>query len=129
MSAGEVRTGWVVIDGLKLTMTGGQLRSNLERRIRWHQGGMDRLLTQLRTPNRSIEQCPYPDRVLEAEISRAERRIEALTFIRDYVIADEVYLLGEFDLRFADLLPDEDWDGEDVGIRRQAPAFPAPGRL
>jgi len=121
--AGEVRTGSVVIDGLKLTMTGAQLRSNLEERIRWHQTEMDRMAEQLKT-HRSLVEGPYADRLLEDEISRAQRRIDVLTFIRDYIVADEVYRLGEFDLRFADLLPDDDgWDGEAFGIRRAAPTL------
>jgi hypothetical protein len=125
MSPGEVRTGSVVIDGLKLTMTGAQLRFNLEKRIRRHQDDIERLSAQRRTPLRACEEGPYPDSVLVGEISRAERRIEVLTFIREYIVADEVYRLGEFDLRFADLLPDEDWDGDDPGFRRATSAFPA----
>jgi hypothetical protein len=120
MVTGEVRTGSVVIDGLKLTMTGTELRSNLAERVRWHQGEMDRMTGQLKT-HRAQSEGPYADRLLEDEISRAHRRIEILTFIRDYIVADEVYRLGEFDLRFADLLPDDDgWD-EPFGIRRVAP--------
>ena len=47
-----------------------------------------------------------------------------LTFVREYILADEVCRLGEFDLRFADLLPDDDdWEGEGFGIRRVTPAF------
>jgi hypothetical protein len=100
-----------VIDGLKLTMTGMQLRANLETRIRSHQSEIRRMSKQLKNPNRSIEECPYPDSVLEGEIRRAERQIDVLTFICDYIVADEVYRLGEFDLRFADLLPDDEpWD-------------------
>lgn len=112
-----------MIDGLKLTMTGAQLRSNLEERIRWHQTEMDRMAEQLKT-HRSLVEGPYADRLLEDEISRAQRRIDVLTFIRDYIVADEVYRLGEFDLRFADLLPDDDgWDCEPFGARRVAPAL------
>jgi hypothetical protein len=100
-----------VIDGLKLTMTGVQLRSNLEARIGWHQSELRRMSKLLKTAHRDREECPYPDNVLEGEISRAERQIEVLSFIRDYIVADEIYRLGEFDLRFADLLPeDETWD-------------------
>jgi hypothetical protein len=100
-----------VIEGLKLTMTGVQLRSNLERRIEWHRNEIDRISKQLKTPNRDIGDCPYPDHLLEGEIGRAERQIDVLAFILDYIVADEVYRLGEFDLRFADLLPDDDsWD-------------------
>jgi hypothetical protein len=123
MVAGEVRTGSVVIDGLKLTMTGMQLQSNLAERIRWHQTEMDRMAEQLQA-HRSLVDAPYADRLLEDEIGRVRRRIDVLTFIQDYIVADEVYRLGEFDLRFADLLPDEDgWDGEPFGIRRAPPAL------
>jgi hypothetical protein len=111
-----------VIEGLKLTMTGTQLRSSLTERVRWHQGEMDRMSAQL-TTHRALVEAPYADRVLEDEISRAQRRIDVLSFIRDYIVADEVYRLGEFDLRFADLLPDDDgWD-ETFGIRRVSPAL------
>jgi hypothetical protein len=100
-----------VIDGLKLTMTGVQLRTNLEGRIRFHQGEIRRLAKQLKHTPKEGEQAPYPKAVLESEIGRAERQIEVLAFIRDYIVADEQYRLGEFDLRFADLLPDDDpWD-------------------
>jgi hypothetical protein len=121
MVAGEVRTGSVVIDGLKLTMTGGQLRSQLGERIRWHQTEMDRMAEQLQA-HRSLVEGPYVDRLLEDEISQARRRIDVLTLIRDYIVADEVYLLGEFDLRFADLLPDDDGWGEPFGFRRAVAA-------
>jgi hypothetical protein len=92
-------------------MTGVQLRSNLDGRIRWHQGEIRRIAKQLKNPTRLAGDVPIPDAVLQSEIARAERQIEILTFIREYVIADEVYRLGEFDLRFADLLPEDDlWD-------------------
>ena len=123
MVAGEVRTGSAVIDGLKLTMTGTQLQSNLAERIRWHQTAMDRLTEQLQA-HRSLVDAPYADRPLEEEIGRVRRRIDVLSFIHDYIVADEVYRLGEFDLRFADLLPDDDgWDSEPFGLRRAAPAL------
>jgi hypothetical protein len=99
-----------VIEGLKLTMTGAQLRSQIEERIRWHQGEIGRMSKQLKSAT-GDESVPYPGRMLENEIGRAERQIETLAFIRDYIVAEEVYRLGEFDLRFADLLPDDDpWD-------------------
>jgi hypothetical protein len=104
-----------VIEGLKLTMTGEQLRSNLEGRIRWHQGEIRRMTKQLSeepTMDAAPEpEAPLPRHMLENEIGRAERHIEALSFIRDYIAVDEVYRLGELDLRFADLLPEDDpWD-------------------
>ncbi len=105
-------------------MTGGQLRSSLESRTRWYQSEVDRMSQLLKTPGRSFEEGRCADRVLEDEIGRAQRRIDVLTFVREYILADEVYRLGEFDLRFADLLPDDDdWEGEGFGIRRVTPAF------
>jgi hypothetical protein len=99
-----------VIEGLKLTMTGVQLRTNIEGRIRWHQSEIRRMSRQAKS-NQNDGELMYPAHILENEIGCAERRIEVLTFIRDYIVADEVYRLGEFDLRFADLLPDDDpWD-------------------
>lgn len=99
-----------MIEGLKLTMTGVQLRTNIEGRIRWHQSEIRRMSKQLKRSAGDTE-MPYPAHVLESEIGCAERRIEVLAFIRDYIVGDEVYRLGEFDLRFADLLPEEDgWD-------------------
>jgi hypothetical protein len=92
-------------------MTGVQLRANLEGRIHWHQSEIRRMAKQLKAPDRSLEECPYPDSVLEGEIRRAERHIEVLTFIREYIVVEEIYRLGEFDLRFADLLPEDDaWE-------------------
>ena len=99
-----------MIDGLKLTMTGVQLRTNIEGRLRWHQGEIRRMTKQLQGSD-TTDAVEYPATMLENEISRAERQIEVLSFIRDYIVADETYRLGEFDLRFADLLPEDDgWD-------------------
>lgn len=100
-----------MIDGLKLTMTGVELRIKLEERIDWHRCEVHRNNKDLKNPNREQNGVAWPDSVLEGEIARSERQIEVLTLIRDYIVADEVYRLGEFDLRFADLLPDDDpWD-------------------
>lgn len=92
-------------------MTGAQLRAHLEERIRAHQDDIARLTPPSRPPDRALERWPS-DSAVDGEIRRAERRIDVLTFIRDYIVADEVYRLGEFDLRFADLLPDDDWDDD-----------------
>ena len=73
-----------MIEGLKLTMTGEQLITRLEERIRFHETSTAR-----------------------EESRRA--RVAALTLIRDHLVAGEVYRLGEYDLRFADLLPEDEW--------------------
>ncbi len=112
-----------MIDGLKLTMTGGQLRANLEERMRWHQHQIDRMSTESMTRDRVLAEGDAPDSEFASEIRRAEQRIHVLSFIGDYIVADEVYRLGEFDLRFADLLPDEDWDCDDLDLGDRLPAL------
>ena len=97
-----------MIDGLKLTMTGEGLIGMLNTRIRVHH-------TRARDNARMLKDHAtngaenVPESVLEREIDHSTDRIEALTLIRDHIVADELYLLGEFDLRFADLLPEDDW--------------------
>jgi len=104
-------TKGVVIDGLKLTMTGAVLQTKLEERIQWHLREVRRNYEDLQDPTRNEKKFAWPEGVLEGAIAKGEAQIEVLTLIRDHILADEVYRLGEYDLRFADLLPDEeDWD-------------------
>jgi len=73
-----------MIEGLKLTLTGEQLIAKLNSRIRAYEAdGADR--------------------------TKSLRQIDVLTLIRDHIERHEVYRLGEYDLRFADLLPEEEW--------------------
>ena len=115
-----------MIDGLKLTMTGEGLIDMLNTRIRVHH-------TRARDNARLLKDDTaagvetVPESVLEREIDQSTDRIEALTLIRNHIVADEVYLLGEFDLRFADLLPDEEWFDYPAGdsstaVGRRGPA-------
>lgn len=97
-----------MIEGLKLTMTGVELRAKLDERIQSHARNATHYAKLLKEPDPKDEE-PFPESVMEGEIEKAHDQIETLTLIRDYIIADEVYRLGEFDLRFADLLPEPDW--------------------
>ena len=94
-----------MIDGLKLTVTGEGLIGMLNTRIRVHHTRARENAMLLKDHAKSN----VPESVLEREIDQSTDRIEALTLIRDHIVADETYLLGEFDLRFADLLPEEEW--------------------
>jgi hypothetical protein len=98
----------VVIDGLKLTMTGLELKAKLDERINAHARKAADYTKLLKEPD-PTDEAPLPESVIEGGIEQAHSQIETLTLIRDYIIADEVYRLGEFDLRFADLLPEPDW--------------------
>ncbi len=94
-----------MIDGLKLTMSGIELRTKLDERIRWHTQCAADYGAQLNDRG-DDDHALLPTSVLEGEIGRSRDQIETLTLIREHIVADEIYLLGEFDLRFADLLPD-----------------------
>ena len=118
-----------MIEGLKLTMTGVQLRANIDERIRWHQKEIARFATLQKTQAARASDHAMSRAGLERAVSEAERRIDLLMFIRDYLVANEVYRLGEFDLRFADLLPDDEpfdcecFDARREGRERAVPAL------
>lgn len=97
-----------MIEGLKLTMTGSQLRVHLEDRIRWHEGRIRRGVRALKAPKRNGRERARPDDAVEGAIAASERRIELLALIHEYIVPGETYRLGEGDLRFADLVPEAD---------------------
>jgi hypothetical protein len=106
-----------MIDGLKLVMSGTDLRERIERRIAWHQARVDHYQAELkRTTDEETEECPLlPEHILENGRDEHLDRIDELTLIRDHIITIERYQLGEADLRFADLIE-----------RPDAPFQPAP---
>lgn len=113
-----------MIDGLKLTMSGLDLQAKLTERIEAHA----RHAAQCAAAGRAAGPAGEPpDKAAAREIEYAHAQIETLTLIRDYVIADEVYRLGEYDLRFADLLPEPEWMDCEWPPRALDAASPAPG--
>jgi hypothetical protein len=98
-----------MIDGLKVTMTGQELRALLERRIESHNRSAEHWnREQARTPEEQTEDEPLlPDHICENEAERHEWRVEVLGFIRDHVDVSETYALGEADLAFGELLPEK----------------------
>ena len=105
------RSDWeaVVIDGLKVTMSGSELRAKLEERIESH-ARQAAHWAKLRDEPPSEEGVCIPEHLVQHGIERAHDQVETLTFLRDHIIETETYRLGEYDLRFADLLPDSDFD-------------------
>jgi hypothetical protein len=93
-----------VIDGLKLTVTGRELRAHLAARVDAYQRKAEKFTKQLREPSATYR---IPDEVLKSEISSAEDRAELFAFMRDHITEVEVYLLCKSDLEFAELLPEE----------------------
>jgi hypothetical protein len=96
-----------MIDGLKLTFSGEELRALLDERIAEHDRSADRWRhQQSRTPESETEDEPLlPEHICEYETERHEWRAEVLEFIRDHVDAQETYRLSAADLEFGELLP------------------------
>src|SRR2546425_10120293 len=97
-----------MIDGLRLTIPGEQLRRLLEQRIDDHRRCADRWKREeARKPEDQTEDEPLlPDHICENEAQRHEWRAAVLGFIRDCIESAEVYRLGEADLHFGELLPE-----------------------
>jgi hypothetical protein len=111
------KDGTNVIDGLKLRMTGVELRDLLtdaaKARLRladhWKR---EAARGPAETPKNG--KSPLPGRICEKEAERQEWRAEMLNFLKDHVDASATYWLGREDLEFGDLVPEEpDWLEED----------------
>ena len=96
-----------IIDGLKLTISGEQLRGIIDERIAEHRGQAEWWTHEReRTAEEQTEEAPLlPDHMCEHEAERHGWRAEALAFLRDHLDSTKTYRIGEADLAFADLLP------------------------
>jgi hypothetical protein len=110
------KDGANVIDGLKLRMTGVELRELLtdaaKARLRladhWKREAARAPVVTQKKDNSQL-----PGRICEKEAERQEWRAEVLTFLKSHVDESATYWLGRDDLEFGDLLPeDPDWLGE-----------------
>jgi hypothetical protein len=106
-----------VIEGFKIDMTAEEILGHLETRIQGHRDRAARCdarrlrlegATEPIGPNDDEDQqlamC-WPGYVeeLERRVERHRRDEAALAFLRDHVVAHEIYRLGESDLRFLEL--------------------------
>ena len=96
-----------MIDGLKLTMTGEEIRAILADRIERRKRSA---LAWREDAGRPNEERPEPTCWLPREMclntaNRLEWRAERLQFIYDHIDPSEVYLLGPRDLKFGELDP------------------------
>lgn len=96
-----------MIDGLKLTMTGDELRALLAQRASEHRASAGRWQAEItRTPADQTEDAPLlPEHMCEYEADREEWLAEVLEFMREHLEPREVYRLGQADLAFGELLP------------------------
>ena len=106
-----------MIQGLKLDVPAEELIARLDERVAMHRTKVEAFDAQLR---RLGEIGPDPDdddvlaelrgrgsprHGLEQKHQQHLERAELLTFLRNHLVAGEVYRLSEEDLRFAELLP------------------------
>lgn len=96
-----------MIDGLKLTFTGDELRRLLHERADAHRAAVARIKLEQCADREPTIDCPLlPEHIVEEMIDRHEWRSEVLDFIRAHVESAESYRLGSDDLEFAELLPE-----------------------
>jgi hypothetical protein len=98
-----------MINGLRLTISGEEVRQLLEQRMEGHRQRAEWWKReQARSPEEQTEDEPVlPEHICENEAERHEWRAAVLEFIRDRIESAEVYRLGEADLRFGELLPEK----------------------
>ena len=96
-----------MIDGLKVTLTGEELRQLLNARAAEYRAAAahwDR--ERERGPETVTEDAPLlPEHMCENEAERQEWHATVLTFLRDHLDPSEVYRLDLADLELANLLP------------------------
>jgi hypothetical protein len=98
-----------MIDGLKLTMTGEELRKRLDQRVKDHErraAWYKREAKRDPDPN-DEEDFGLPEHMCEFEEEFHGWRAKALAYIREHVEGGEVYRLDEADLAFGELLPEK----------------------
>jgi hypothetical protein len=97
-----------MIDGLKLTFSGDELRLLLDERIQMNEKNAERWTRErTRRANDATDAAPVrPERVCEIEAARHAWRARVLTFIRDHIKTDETYLLDSWSLEFGGLVPE-----------------------
>lgn len=98
-----------MIDGLKVMLTGEELRAVLDERAATHRASAAHWDREAkRTFADEAEDPPLlPQHICQNEAARQEWRASVLTFVRDRVDALEVYRLGLADLEFIEVLPAE----------------------
>ena len=98
-----------MIEGLKLTMTGEEVRKRLAERIKHHEQLVAHYKKEAaREPDPKDEyDFVLPEHMCEYEQELHGWRAEALTYIREHVEGGEIYRLGPADLDFGELLPEK----------------------
>ena len=94
-----------MIDGLKLTFPGNELRKVLGERIAEHRRCAERWRREV-SRTKEDENAPLlPDYMCEHEEQKHLWRAEVLAFIRDHIQVQETYRVGASDLEFGEVFP------------------------
>jgi hypothetical protein len=109
-----------MIEGLKLTMTGEELRNRLDERVKRHQRAVEHYKREAeRQPDPKDEyDFVLPEHMCEYEQELHEWRAETLAYIREHVEGGEVYRLGPADLEFGEILPEKPGNVEQEEFER-----------
>jgi hypothetical protein len=112
-------TGGPMIEGLRLDITGAVLQTHIDRRIEHYRsrndaltGQLDRLAQPGLEDTRDDDDPPYtfrgdsPVRSTRRRLERVEARLTMLAFLREHLVADEIYRLDPDDLTVLEILPD-----------------------
>jgi hypothetical protein len=96
-----------MIEGLKLTMTGEELRNRLDERVKHHERVVEHYKREAKREPDPKDEYDFvlPEHMCEYEQELHEWRAETLAYIREHVEGGEVYRLGPADLEFGEILP------------------------
>jgi hypothetical protein len=130
-SDNEERT---MIVGLKLTITGEELRARLQQRAQEHRVRAECWKRERdKSPEeRREDECMRSEDVCDNEAEQHDWRADVLEFIRDHVDPREAYQLSEADLVFGELLPEkpawleqQEWEEQRLGAAWPTHTAPA----
>ncbi len=96
-----------IIDGLKLTIPGAELRKLLEEAAECHDRRTAFWKREAAREDDTEEHPCWPTHICENEAERHEWRADVLRFIHDYIEESATYRVGREDVDFAELLPDK----------------------
>ena len=96
-----------MVEGLRLTMTGEEVRKQLQDRVKYHERQVAWYKAEAKREPDPKDEYDFvmPEHMCEYEEERHTWRAAVLAYIREHIEGGEVYRLSAGDLEFAELLP------------------------
>ena len=91
-----------MIDGLKLTLTGDELRRLLAARAATHRGRAEHWRHEIKRTEQTEDMPLLPEHMCEHEAEFHQWRAEVLEFLGDHLEPQETYRLAQKDLGFGE---------------------------